>query len=352
MNCSQHARVFGVHLGRKPATMARTFPTLRAYFDEAYRPHFLADAAEANLDVYSTTLAKWELLVPPLPLDEITNQWVGVFRAKLIERSLSLGLSAHTTNKYLRTLNAMLAKAGQPGPRNRDALSLIDGSPWAKLVKTHTTRPRAIPLGRLGLIYRACDVARVPKADGIDPAEWWRGLVVCASQIGLRRQALVNGITFAMFDDREQQATAVLRLPAALDKCGVERRKPVNTIAIVHLRRLLERRIAALAPAQLIDAGPLSVFPWAYKSRRGFDITWHAIQDAAGIPRDEHYKFHDLKKTCGTQLATVAGSFAVKSFLDHASIATSEHYCDGGEQLREAVERMPHPVEFDSLPES
>lgn len=332
--------------------MARTFPTLRAYFDEAYRPHFLADAAEANLDVYATTLAKWELLVPPLPLDEITNQWVGVFRAKLIERSLSLGLSAHTTNKYLRTLNALLAKAGQPGPRNRDALSLIAGSPWAKLVKTQTTRPRAIPLGRLGLIYRACDVARVPKADGIDPAEWWRGLIVCASQIGLRRQALVNGITFAMFEMQVERAAGLpveitLRLPAELDKCGVERRKPVNATAYGHVQQLYRARCAVLGDT--LASAKLIVFPWWHRSRRMFDITWHAIQDTAGIPRAEHYKFHDLKKTCGTQLATVAGSFAVKSFLDHASIATSEHYCDGGEQLREAVERMPHPVEFDSV---
>lgn len=326
--------------------MARTFPTLRAYFVEAYRPHFLADARTATVAIYETTLAFWELLNPDLPLDRISNAFVGAFRTKLIAR----GLSPHTTNKYLRALNAMLGKAGPVGPRNRDALGLLDEAPWAKPVKTPATRPRAIPLGRLGLIYRACDVARVPKADGIDPTEWWRGIIVCASQIGLRRQALVNGITFAMFASKWNEPVATLNLPASLDKCGVERRKPVNKVAFDHVTRLFcSHRHRMSIKYRMDEADRLHVFPWPYKSRRGFDITWHAIQDAAGIPPAEHYKFHDLKKTCGTQLGTVANAFQVRSMLDHASVATSELYCDGGEQLREAVERMPHPVEFDGL---
>jgi site-specific recombinase XerD len=78
-----------------------------------------------------------------------------------------------------------------------------------------------------------------------------------------------------------------------------------------------------------------------------FYLQWHQLQSEAGIAIDSYYKLHDLKNTCGTQLGTVANAFQVQAMLDHASVATSQHYCAGDEQLRAALEKMPHPAEFD-----
>lgn len=302
--------------------------TLRGYYERAYRTTFLAGCRPTTEAVYRTTLALWEQLLPELRLTEIDNRWLGAFRDKLSQRETS----PQTVNKYLRTVNALLAKAGPASSSCRDALGLLPTSPWAKLLKTHTTRPRAIPLDVLGFIYRACERAMLPRGSGIDPAAWWRGLVVCASQTALRRSALL-GIEWRMIDGAEN----ALHLPASLDKMGVERVKPLTRVVINHLRELRPD-----------EADPeAKIFPWPYRSMRMFLIQWHALQQAAGVPLEAMFKFHDLKKTCGTQLATVAGAHAVREMLDHTSIEMSQHYVAGTEALRAALERMPRPREFE-----
>jgi len=324
------------------------FASLRAYYESAYRPHYLAAARATTLAVYETTLALWERLtplVPPLPLDEIDNAWLGFFRAKLLARESS----PHTVNKYLRTMNALFAKAGPEGSGNRrGAIGLLEKTPWVAEVKAPRSNPRAIPLEVLGALYRNGAAARVPRVDGIAAAEWWRGILVVASQVGIRRGA-VFGITWR--DVNFEQRT--LTVPAILDKCGVERVKPINEVAFRHLHNLsiatLFNRCAEREDGGEIAALDQKIFPWPYRSRRMFDIEWHRLQDAAGVPAEDHYHFHDLKKTCGTQLGTVAGAFQVRSMLDHADVKTSQLYCAGDEQLREALERMPHPVEFEAV---
>ncbi len=323
--------------------------SLREYFERAYRPTFLAECRPSTLAIYESLLARWEelALYDSTLLCEIDNGLLADFRSKLKARETS----PHTVNKYLRALNAMLAKAGPAGRGNRDGLGVLTVSPWVKLLKTPTARPRAIPLDVLGLIYRACDTARVPNADGIDPAEWWRGLVVMASQTGIRRSALL-GLTWRNCNDEAGK----LIVPANLDKMGVERLKPINRVTLEHLLEMWQRCLNHECRKQagsengnryLRQALDEKIFAWPYRSMRMFYIEWHALQQAAGVPLEELYHFHDLKKTCGTQLATVAGAHAVREMLDHTTVEMGQRYVAGGEALREALEKMPRPAEFD-----
>ncbi len=51
---------------------------------------------------------------------------------------------------------------------------------------------------------------------------------------------------------------------------------------------------------------------------------WHAIQRRAGIPDDEHYRFHDLRHTCATHLAEAEVHPRVAmEILGHTNIATT-----------------------------
>lgn len=339
---------------RRSAAEYRGLP-LRDFFRERFRPTFLATARPATVAVYETTLALWQLLMPQCPelsLGEIDNAWLGQFRAALVAREIS----PFTVNKYLRAIRALVRKAGPAGPGNQDALGILEAIPWVAEVKTAVTRPRAIPLDVLGAIYRSCDAAQVPRVEGITPAEWWRGIVVVASQVGIRRRALL-GITWGDYSIRDR----ALRVSSLLDKAGVERIKPLNIVAMEHLDHQRCNAMGSLEERVLLeiyDGDPLvehdalanrKIFPWPYRSRRMFDIEWHRLQDAAGVAAEEHYHFHDLKKTCGTQLGTVAGAFQVQAMLDHASVTTSQFYCAGDEQLRQALERMPHPKEFEAV---
>ena len=72
---------------------------------------------------------------------------------------------------------------------------------------------------------------------------------------------------------------------------------------------------------------------------------WHAIQKAAGIPKP-YFGFHDLRRTCATeleQLANGAGTF----MLGHSSpMVTHRHYNNPSAATLTAVEAMPQPFGF------
>ncbi len=123
-------------------------------------------------------------------------------------------------------------------------------------------------------------------------------------------------------------------LAARHDKCRQPRLKPFNDVVLAHLLRIRTNRAL--------------LFPWPH-SGRDFYGTWHAIQVAAGVSAKSgpFRKLHDLKRTCGTQLARVASGWAVRYMLDHAqSDVTGQHYISPLDELRDAVERLSQPSRF------
>lgn len=302
--------------------------TLGVFFARRYLPTFLVGASERTIVEYRTSLAKWAKLTRDPALVECGVDDLATFKARLIELAgrRAAKLAAATANKHLRHVQAVIGKAGPPGPHNRDALGVITAMPWVRPLRAPVRSPRSLPLDVLGRIYSAADVATLPIVDDVKPATWWRSLIACAYNLGFRRGAWLR-----LDVDCIDWAAALVRLPAELDKLDRDRVKPCNQVAIAHLLKV--RR----------DRGLL--FPWPHAGI-SFDRTWHRLQAAAGLPRAEQFTFHDLKRTCGTQLAAIASPWQVRYMLDHSQPDVTGLYVDPLPELRSVVERMPQPGAF------
>ncbi len=150
-----------------PATL-----TLRTFYARAYTT-LIAGVRQSTLDQYEFTLRAWERFAGAICLEAITPLRLAEFKASLD------GLrSPATINKHLRHLNALLAKAGPPGPRNRDALGLLAFCPWTRPLRMEKAMPRVYSFDELDALYDAADVARFPRIEDVTPANYWRGLIV------------------------------------------------------------------------------------------------------------------------------------------------------------------------------
>lgn len=291
--------------------------TLRSYYNRTFRPTFHDDVSPRTIREYSASITYWEVLAGDVPLHCIDTETIAAFRSmmKRLPGKSSEEISPATINKHLRHLNHLWSKAGPEGPRNKDALGILEKAPWAKSVPTFKSRPRMIPMTTIDKIYNAA------------PNKQWRALIVSAYNLGSRKEALL-GLRCRDVDWLDRTVT----LQAKFDKRKTERIKPINRTLYRHL---LDVRV---------EGSELFKIP---SNDRAFYAQWHSLQDTAGIEPDEHYKFHDLKRSCGTQLSTVASEWQVRFMLDHAQRdVTGTSYIDPINNLRKVVEAMPQPGAF------
>ncbi len=320
-----------------------------------FAPNFLLEASPLTHRAYGETVGHWRRLTDDPPLGEIDGPLLTAFKAGLrnpahfprrprrrkpgsqrllfetcLEKTAGHGraptLAAATVNKHLRHLGAILSKAGPPGPRNRDALGVLDRVPWTRPLRTYHRLPRDVKDDLLDDIYRATGVAEYPRIEGVAADNWWKALLVVALTAGFRKGALL-ALAWSDVDWERSE----IRLAAEDDKCREERRKPVHELVLRHLMRIRSR-------LELVFAFP--------HSSRTFYREWHAIQSAARIDERRHVKLHDLKRACGTRFARIASPWAVQKRLDHASLATSMHYVNATHEELEAMDRLPIPAAF------
>lgn len=309
-------------------TMDLAALTLREFYEQHFCRSFLIDARPKTFEAYTDALNKWDACHRETPLHQIDSLALASFKADLAASTCQRTqrpLAKATVNKHLRHVQALLNKAGPPGPNNRDALGLVERVAWTKPLRQIKRRPRIIPPEHLQALYAACERATLPKLSPPGPQNWWRAFLVTAYNIGSRRTAILR-LRQNSIDWHAQQIT----LDAGDDKCGEERTKPLNTTVLRHL--------LTLRHPQRIE-----LFPWPY-GWTAFYKQWHALCDAAGIERP-HYVPHDLKRTCVSTMLDVAEAFTVQQMADHASIATTQLYANRSEKLRPAAEAMPQPWE-------
>ena len=309
-----------------------------AFFERTFTPLFLSDARPRTFAAYNETLRHWVRIFGDVALHDVTVVMLARFRDELVAGTGKASgtrrrLSPATVNKHLRHLNHIIGKAGPSGPRNRDALGILNSTPWVKSLKVYRRRPHTVDFSLLSSAYQAARFARLPALakpvahGGTFQRDWWRALYVTAYTTAFRRGAL-----FALVWDDVDVAEAIVGLPAEFDKCGVERVKPLHRAAIAHLLKI---RLA----------GQQRLFAWSH-GWKAFYKEWHAIQDMAGIETKDHFTLHDLKRTAGTELSDIASPWVVQQMLDHSSINTSRHYVNVARKLRPAVDRMSMPECF------
>ena len=297
-----------------------TVPTVRAFFDAQFKPLYLADARPRTIAEYGFTVTAWDRWFAAVDLATIAVETLATWRQKLSDS----GLVPPTVNKHLRHLGAILAKAGPPGPHNRDALGVIDRTPWVRPLRWQRDLPRHVALDTIGRVYAQADGALYPRSR---PGHYWRALVVCAYNLAYRRHALLH-----MPEAAIDWNAATVRMPANLDKCRVERIKPALDVVLTHLLPL---------------RGNHKPLAWPH-GNRAFYWQWHALQTAAGVDRAEHFTPHDLKRACGTQLQRAgANEWQIRYMLDHAQRdVTGRSYVNAADELREVLERLRQPPQF------
>jgi integrase len=165
-----------------------------------------------------------------------------------------------------------------------------------------------------------------PIAPGVKAPAWWRALLVTAYNTGIRRGALFK---LRMTDIQWDDCALVVR--AATAKTGIGQRIPLNKTVLGHLSAIRTNREL--------------VFPLSFGSRH-FDTVFHRLQKAAGIPRDEHFGLHDLRRTAAT-LMWEESPAAAQLMLGHTtSRTTRQFYVNNRSILARAVARIPQPAAF------
>lgn len=326
---------------------------LEDYFERIHAPVFLSAARPGTLKRNRETISHWRRLTRNPGLRYIDAETLAVFKSRMLNPAAfdrpagrrtpqltmfadpppppaaehARPLSRATVNLHLRQVMSILNKAGPPGPKNRDALGILESAPWTRPLRQYKRRPRNVKDDLLEAVYRACSVARLPAIDGVRAEHWWKALVVAALVVGYRKGGLLS-IQWTAVDWDE----SLVRLEAEGDKCWTEREKPVPRIVLQHLLR--------------IRSAHELIFHWPH-SEATFYRQWRAIQQAAGIPPEGRIKIHDLKRACGTRYAAMKASpWCVQMMLDHSAIQTASAYINAEDEAREAVERFPLPAAF------
>jgi integrase len=299
-------------------------------FRQEYEARILAGMTAGTRRETRDAMRHFERVIRPGKMATIKTQTVDDYRAKRSKepgKKKGEALSPATVNKELRHLRAVLRVACD--------WKYLPEMPRFRMLRESQKLPRFVTAEHFAAIYKACDQARKPKdLVGIDPADWWRGLVLFAYMTGWRIGEMLS-LRHADLDLKE--GTAMTR--AEDNKGKRDERINLHSVVIEHLSRL-----SSFDPC---------VFPWSH-NRRTLDVEFHRIQAAAGIHlpcsrRHEHtktchyYGFHDIRRAFATQNAKRLTGDALQKLMRHKSYTTTQRYINMASQLEEATAKLYVP---------
>jgi len=302
-------------------------PTLSSFYSDVYEPRFLSDATEGTRVAYRCHVRAWSLLTADPPLEEIRNETVETFRDAMgkLRGADKIGRrSPNSVRSVMRSIGTLLSKAGPPGPRNRDALGLIDRVPWARPPRAVLKIPNTISIEVVDQLCRVVSAAERPQIEGVKPPQWWKALIAVACSTGLRIGTLL-ALEMVEIDWKSGQ------LVISAEK--MKARRP-------HLAYLNE---AALHELRAIRTDRRLVFPWPH-CKRYFDQYLRGMQRRAGVPESERVTFHAIRRSFGTALAGVSLDLARLALGHQALQTTLGHYIGPVDALRAAVAQVPMPA--------
>jgi len=78
---------------------------------------------------------------------------------------------------------------------------------------------------------------------------------------------------------------------------------------------------------------------------------WHAIQDRADFPREEHVGLHDLRRSFGTNLAKHVEAAVLQRLMRHRNIATTlTFYVDASRHMAASIADLPPMLDGSAKP--
>ena len=303
--------------------------TLSELYESYYKPARLKDAAPQTVTTYKLVMEKWRAFTADPPLRDITVKTLTRFRdciARMAGRNRVRRCSTASVHQYLMHVQAILDKAGPPGPRNRDAADIIARPPWIKRPRLDVAFPQIATLDQLDALYRSCVSADKPRLPGIKPPAWWRALLAVALGTGLRRRTL-----FEMRMEHIDWDKHLIIIPAK----HLKTRKPqivcLSHVALDHLRTIRTDREL--------------VFPWPH-TQHTFYQELHRLQTLAGINFKDQFGLHRIRKTTAT-LLWESNPQAAQLALGHSTDrVTRAYYVAGQGIMAKALDAMPLPAAF------
>jgi len=304
--------------GQYTAKQVTTWDEFRKRFEE----EVMALHSEGHREQMVVSLNKFEKLCKPDIMDRITTAMIDSFKAKrFAEKYLGEPVSPNTVNRDLGNLRIALRRARR--------WKLITEVPEFEMIRVPEERPNYVPVETFKTLYKAC------------PDDAWRGMISLAYLAGLRREEVLT-LRWSDLDLKGEPATVTVRATIA-------KARRADTIPIVpELAELLKRfKVPALRlhgdqgkrPRQAGSDG--LVVPWA-DSKSAWYRDWHAILDKIGLERQDHFTFHDLRKSYGTNLAKHVEASVLQRLMRHKSISTTvKHYVDGAQHMASSIADLP-----------
>lgn len=290
-----------VRLKRQPKAWAE----LVAEFLAATKAKRQASTATA----YEMSLATVTRILHPKRVGDLTAAAVDKYVASRVKEVVG-----PTVNKDLRALRTCLRFADKRGYAK--APSFADA-----FVKVDKTDPVCLTLDTQQKLVAAVTSEKfVPR---IASKEWWRVFLALLNVTGARRGELL-GLTW----DRIDLDGRTIKVRAGTSKSRRDR-----TLPLPAANALWE----LLTAWRQVTKGE-RVFSWAGNTYRSFYLDWKRLQEAAGVtgvvPKN-------LRSTTASELvAAGVGTMAVKDFLGHASVTTTEQfYANTGQALKTAAEQ-------------
>lgn len=298
--------------------------TLGGFYTDFARPCVLVagGAAPANLAQYDESLRLWQHYTGDPPLPEIDDFACAAFVEALSARVWrGRRVKPATVRKHCVAVGAILKLAGPRSPQNPAGQGLIDQVPYLPRPRAEEDFPaRDLSLEEIEQWLAGCQAATGPKIPGVEPAAWWRALVLWSYNTGLR-----IGTTLAARWGWIEGDWLIV--PAAADK----RRRG---------RKLWLNR-PALEAAARIRRGDL-VFGWTYRLQSFHQIR-RCLVAAIDAERSERFRMHNLRRSLLTFLA--AQNPAVARLQAGHSLSRDvllRHYTDPA-IVAELMARVPQP---------
>ncbi len=300
--------------------------TLSTFFEDFYKSQCLFDARPATVGSYEVALRLWVKYTGDPAVVSITNETLTRFRDCLLKRHGIKGnnkASGSTVRSKLRHVQALLDKCGPAGPRNREAVGLIQQVPWCRSPREELPIPKIVSKENLQVVYKAADLMNVPSISGIEAPAWWRALIAIAYNTGLRRRTLFS-LRMSDIDLKRR----IIVIPAERFKSRRPHVIPLNEDAYIHFLSIRTEREL--------------VFPWP-SSRWHFDKNFHILQRRAGIPAIEWFGLHALRKTIATELWQTNPQAATLALGHVSGVTTQNHYINPTAIVAQAMNAISAP---------
>jgi integrase len=328
--------------------------TLSAFFREYFEPVYLSSRVKpSTLAGYRTAIKRWREITGDPALEEIDQLACAAFVTADLKYTGHRGdpLSPNTVNGHCTYLQMVLNLAGPRCRETRKTAATDDGLfgtnrhglprsvPWFNPPPERDKIPEdGFTLDEIRAWLEACKYARQPALTTCSAPDWWRALVRCLYNTGLRIGSALKlrreWISPAPLTGANGERWGFATIPGDSYKGG----RP----HIVYLPP------AALQAIQAIRT-PATIFPWLHTPKH-LQEARRELLAMAGIPESRKFGFHGVRKAVATEIWRIDPKAAQLQLGHTDPRVTKGHYVNPAvlglalhSQLGAAMRGIPQP---------